>query len=244
MSKSRVVTAVFMILLAFSASASKRRAVRSPSAVVVPGDCHAFGFVAPGTVATYVTHTPDGDVNFTITWISDTATETHTTQKVTTPQGNADAETFLHGHVVGNLRALDSFDLTTTMTVPVIGKLVTEVEVDFVPALVSGPADGWCVGNTWNVPPVQQTITVRSISGVTTNTVTTIASEGEVLAVGDSIVVPAGTFNTVKYRGAILGSSNSVQTAITWVSMEQNIVVRQDTLDAAGNVTSTTLLTH
>jgi hypothetical protein len=241
----RVLVAVFMILLAFSASAARRRAVRSPSAPVInPGGCHTFGFVQAGLVATYVTHTPDGDVNFTITYISDTATLTHTTQKVSTPQGNADAETFLHGNVVGNLRSLDSFELTTTMTVPVIGKIVTEVDVDFVPALLAGPLGGWCVGNTWTVPPVQETITVRSVGGTTVNTVTTVASQGEVLAVGETIVVPAGQFDTVKYKGVLVGSSNNVQPAITWVSMEHNIVVRQDTLDAAGNVTTTTLLTH
>ncbi|HYI07706.1 MAG TPA: hypothetical protein VEK57_01435 [Thermoanaerobaculia bacterium] len=242
----RVLIAVFTLLLAFSASAAKRRAVRSPSAPVVnPGGCHTFGFVEAGTEATYVTHTPDADVHFTITWISDTATETHTTQKVSTPQGNADVETFLYGHTVGNLRSLDAIDLTTTITVPILGKVVTEVEIDFVPGLVSGPAAGWCVGNTWDVPPVQETITVRSISGTTVNTVTTVASQGVVLAVGLPITVPAGTFNTVQYKGVLVGSANNdVQPAITWVSMEHNIVVRQDTLDAAGNVTTTTLLTN
>lgn len=245
MSKSRVLTVVFMILLAFSASAAKRRAVRAPAAPVVnPPDCHEFGFVEAGTEGTYVTHTPDGDVNFVITWISDTATQTHTTQKVQTPQGAADVETFLHGHVVGNLRALDSIDLTTTITVPVIGKVVTEVELDFVPALVAGPADGWCVGKTWNVPPVQETITVRSIGGTTVNTVTTVASQGEVLAVDQTMVVPAGSFQTVKYKGVLVGSSNNtVSPAITWVSMDDAVVVRQDTLDAAGNVTTSTILT-
>lgn len=234
---------VLAVLLAFSASAQKRRSVRSPGVAAPPtGQCHTFGFVRAGLEATYVTTTPGGDVHFVITYISDNATGAHTTQKVTTPQGTADVETFIESRVVGLLRSLDHIDLTTTMTVPILGKLTTDVEIDFVPGLVAGPAAGWCVDETWNVPPVTETITTRSLQGTTVNTVTTIASTGKVLAVGETVVTPAGSFQTVKYRGAIV-SDSSVQAAITWVSMEHNIVVKQDTVDAAGNVTSVTTLT-
>ena len=84
---------------------------------------------------------------------------------------------------------------------------------------------------------------MKSPQGTIPSIVTSIAAQGEVLAVADVITVPAGTFSTVKYKGVVV-SGSSVQTAITWVSMQKNIVVRQDTLDGAGNVTSTTVMTQ
>jgi hypothetical protein len=244
----RRVTSLFVLSLCISVSAEAQKRRSAPSPVNAPppvgGDCHEFGLVTPGLKATYHSEAQGGNADFTITWISDTLTQTKTTQVVTTAQGTADVETTLDGEVVGNLRALKHIDLKTSMTVPVIGKVTTEVEIDFVPSLVAGPAEGWCVGNTWTVARVTETITTRT-PGLPTQTqvVTTIASTGEVLAVGETITVPAGTFETVKYRGAIV-SSTSVQTAITWVSMEHDIVVKQDTIDGGGTVTSTTTLTN
>jgi hypothetical protein len=245
MSRPRLLAVVALALfIVIPAEAQKRRAVRSNPGTTPPpqGNCHTFGLVAPGTKASYRSDAPGGVVTFTITWISDTPTQTKTTQKVTANNTTSDAETVLDGEVVGNLRALKHFNLKVSSTVPVLGKVTTETDVTFTPSLVAGPAQGWCVGNTWTVPPVTEQIVVKSPQGTFPTTVTTIASTGEVLAVGESVTVPGGTFNTVKHRGSIL-SGSSVQTAITWTSMQHNIVVRQDTIDAGGAVTSTTVLT-
>jgi hypothetical protein len=69
-----------------------------------------------------------------------------------------------------------------------------------------------------------------------------VASQGEVLAVGDMVTVPAGTFATVKYRGVYF-ANNTIQTSITWTSMDHAIVVKQDSFDPATgvNVTATQL---
>ena len=236
--------AALAVFIVIPAEAQKRRAVRSNPGTPPPQQtCHTFGLVAPGTQASYLSTAPGGNVTFTITWISDTPTQTKTTQKVNANGTISDAETVLDGEIVGNLRALKHFNLKTSSTIPILGKVTTETDVSFAPSLVQGPAAGWCVGTTWNVPPVTETIVVKSPQGTFPSMVTTIASTGEVLAVGESLTVPGGTFNTVKYRGSIL-SGSSVQTAITWVSMEQNIVVRQDTIDGTGAVTSTTVLTQ
>jgi hypothetical protein len=237
------VAALALFVVIPSAEAQKRRAVRSnPGTPPSQGTCHTFGLVAGGTKASYLSTAPGGNVTFTITWISDTPTQTKTTQKVNSNGTISDAETVLDGELVGALRALKHFNLKVSSTVPILGKLTTETDVTFTPSLVSGPAQGWCVGNTWAIPAVMEQITVKSTQGTFPSTVTTIASTGEVLAVGESITVDGGTFNTVKYRGAIV-SGSSVQTAITWVSMQHNIVVRQDTVDGAGALTSTTVLT-
>jgi hypothetical protein len=236
---------VLSLVAATPALAAKRRAARSAPAAVAPptGSCHTFGLVRAGLKATYRATGQGGDADFTITWITDTPTFTHTTQKIVTPQATTDAETRLDGEIVGNLRALKHFNVKTSTIVPFLGAVTTDTDVDFVPSLVQGPAAGWCVGNTWTVSPVTETIVTRSSAGTQQQVVTTIASTGEVLAVGAALTLPGvGTFQTVKYRGATVAGT-SVQTAVTWVSMEHNIVVRQDTLDAAGNVTGTQRLT-
>lgn len=243
MSRLRLPAVVALALfIVVPAEAQRRRAVRSnPGTPSSSNTCHTFGLVKAGTKASYLTNAPGGDVTFTITWISDTPTQTRTTQTVHANGTVSDAETVLDGEVIGSLRALKRFNIKVSTTVPVLGKLTTETDVTFTPSLVAGPAQGWCVGNTWTIPAVTEHITVKSPQGTIPSMVTTIASTGEVLAVGESLTVPGGTFNTVKYKGVVI-SGSSVQTAITWVSMEHNIVVRQDTLDGAGAVTSTTKL--
>ena len=238
-SKRITLIAALLVSLAIPVQAAKRRSVNAPGGNAQK--CHVFGLVTAGTVATYLTNAQGGDVNFEITYISETPTQLKTKQKVQTAQGNADVETVIDGEVVGNLRGIKHIKVTGKTVVPVLGTLTTETELDFVPSLISGPAEGWCTGAKWTVSPVTETITVRSPGGNFTNTVTTVASEGEVLAVGEMLSVPAGDFRTVKYRGVIIAGDNP-QPAITWVSMERNVVVKQDTLDAAGNVTSVTRL--
>jgi hypothetical protein len=238
-----------MALLALPLAASgRRRTVRKTPAVGVPtnpgGDCHTFGLVKSGLKATYLSTTSNGSAAYTITYISDTPTQTKTTQVVSTPQGNADAVTTIDGEVVGLLRGMKHIDVSTSITVPILGKVTTEVDVDFTPSLVLGPAEGWCVGKTWNVAPVTETVVTKApLQTPITNIMTTVGGTGEVLAVGENVTVPAGVFKTVKYRG-VLVANNSVQPAITWASMDHSIVVKQQSLDpVTGAVTTNTELT-
>lgn len=233
------------VLLVAPLEAQRRRAVRSAGPVTPPaGTCHTFNFVRAGLKATYLTTQASGNANFVVTYIFDNSSQTKTTQVTTTSQGTSNAETLIDTEVFGaNLRGIKKINVKASQNVPVLGTVTIETDITFVPSLTGGPAAGWCVGNTWSIPAVTETITTKgSPVPLPPQIITTIASTGEVLAVGESLTVPAGTFNTVKYRGALV-SGSSVQTAITWISMADNIVVRQDTIDAGGNVTSTTNLT-
>ncbi len=239
-----LVVSSFALLMVVSAEGQRRRAVRhTPAAgVVTPGPCHTFALVRPGLKASYLSTTPNGSATYTITYISDTPTQSKTTQVVSTPQGNANAVTTIDGEVVGLLRGMKHIDISTSITLPVVGTMTTEIDIDFVPSLILGPAAGWCVGNTWSVAPVTETIVTKApfVLPVTT-VVTTIGGDGEVLAVGEMATVPAGTFRTVKYRGVSF-ANNTTQESITWVSMDHSIVVKQDSFDGNGvNVTATQL---
>lgn len=238
------VLAVAVLMVPTAEAGPKRRAVgKSPVKSAPTGQCHTFGFVRAGQKATYLSTTPTGSATYTITWISDTATQTKTTQVVSTPQGNANAVTTIDGEVVGNLRGMKHIDVTTSITVPVIGTLTTEVDIDFVPSLVLGPAAGWCVGNTWNVAPVTETIVTKApFATPVTQIVTTIGGQGEVLAVGDNVTAAGRTFPCVKYRSVTL-VNNTVQESITWTSMELAIVIKQQAFDANGTLVTDTILT-
>ena len=232
---------ILCLLFVSNGEAQRRRSVRSPAAAVT-GQCHSFDFVRPGLKATYVTTSPGGNANYTVIYIYDNSAQTKTTQVVTTSVGTSDVETIIDSEVFGPLRGIRHINVKGSHTVPVLGKVTIETDISFVPALTVGPVDGWCVGNTWSIPPVTETIVTKMPGAAPPpQIITTIGATGEVLAVGESMTVPAGTFQTVKYRGALV-SGSSVETAIAWISMADNIVVRQDTVDASGTVKSTTTL--
>jgi len=238
-----LVVSSFALLMVVSAEGRQRGVRKTPAVgVVTPGACHTFALVRPGLKASYLSTTPNGSATYTITYISDTPTQSKTTQVVSTPQGNANAVTTIDGEVSGLLRGMKHIDITTSITLPVVGTMTTEVDIDFVPSLILGPAAGWCVGNTWSVAPVTETVVTKApfVTPVTT-IVTTIGGDGEVLAVGEMVTVPAGTFRTVKYRGVTF-ANDTTQDSITWTSMDHSIVVKQDSFDANGvNVTATQL---
>ena len=240
-----LVVSLFALLMVVSAEAGpRRRAVgKAPSLSAPSGPCHTFGFVQAGLQASYLSTTPNGSATYTITYIFDNATQTKTTQNVSTPQGTATAVTTIDGEVVGLLRGMKHIDVQTSLTVPVLGTVTTEVDIDFVPSLVLGPAEGWCVGEKWDVAPVTETITTKAPFVLpVTNIVTTIGGQGEVLAVRDIVTAAGRTFETVKYRG-ITFVNNTVQESITWTSMEEAIVVKQQAFDANGAIVTDTILT-
>lgn len=236
--------AMLMVLaLALPAFGAKRRAVKAPANPVSSGgDCVTFNPVQPGLKASY--SAPQG-VTYTITYISDSATQTKTTQHVVTPQATADAETRLDWEQIPNAtityRAMKHLYTKVTTPVPFLGNQVIETDIDFVPSYITGPESGYCVGTTWHTPQSNETVTVKSIAGTQVTTGTAIAFDGEVLAI-ENITVPAGTFKTVKVKGATVTDSG-VQRSIQWLSPDYSITVKQETYDDAGNLTGTVLLT-
>jgi hypothetical protein len=239
--------ALFALVFPADAFAAKRRSVR-PGAIggTNPGGggggCHTFGLVRAGLKATYKTTSNSGNVDFIVTYISDTGSQVKTKQDVTAPTGKAVADTTIDFETVSaSLRATKHVEVKTTVTTPI--NLTTTVDMTFAPSLVYGPAAGWCAGATWSIPASTITSKVTtSFGGPPINNIsTTIASTGEVLAVGESVTVPAGTFQTVKYRGVVTTDSGA-SPAIVWIGMQDNILIRQDALDAGGNVVSQTQL--
>lgn len=240
----RVGLVVLLLAVSLNVSAQRRRAVRSPgTSAASGGDCVTFGSPRIGMKASYLTTSPSGNVTYQVTYVSESATEARTTQKVQTPQGNADVETrmdFETVHTSFDLRALKKLNVKSTTSAAGF-PFVIETEIDFVPSMILGPVSGWCEGATWTVPATTETIRVTSIAGPQISTQTTIAFEAEVLSVDETITTPAGTFRCVKARGYQISGTNAAPT-ISWNSVEHYITVRQETLDASGAVSQVTEL--
>lgn len=235
--------ALILVLALDASAAARRRSVRAPGGSAPnTGNCITYGSPRIGMKASYLTTSAQGNVTFTVIYVSETPTQARTTQKVQTPQGSSDAETRMDFETVPasfDLRALKHLYVKST-TVAAGFPITIETDIDFVPSMVLGPASGWCVGAKWTVPSTTQTIQVRSFAGPQTTTQTTTSSEGEVLAIED-VTTPAGTFRCLKYRG-MTASANGASRTIAWNSVEHYITVRQEEVDANGNVTQVTTL--
>lgn len=258
--RNRMVLSVFALVLVSTlfvqdAAAQRRRAVRPSRPRAVTGPCHTYGFVPAGLKAAYRTTSPgQPDVTFEITYVSDTAALSKFTQKVNVPNvGTADAETTIeYEPLAGGLRAVTDLELKASMSVSGF-KITIDSDSTFVPSLTWGPGAQWCQGATWTIPATTVTTTTTTSPGGTQSAIsTTLAGTGQVLAVYDTISVTAGSFQTVKYRGVNANSScpagsttctSGIVPVNVWLWKTHPIVVRQDSLDASGNVTSTTVLT-
>jgi hypothetical protein len=228
------------------AQARRRRAVAPPTTAAPGGGCVEYKAVRPGMKASYLATSPSGNVTYTITYISDSPTLTHTTQKVQAPTGNADAETRLqYDKVPGatyDLRALRHLYTKVVTAVPFLGSVSVETDIDFVPSWVVGPFEGYCAGVKWTVPPSTETITVRSPAGTNVTTQTTIATEGEVLSTNDVVKTSIGDFTCIKLKTYTIVDGKP-QLAINWNSIEHAITVKQEAYDDNGNIVTSVIIT-
>jgi hypothetical protein len=227
------------------AQARRRRAVAPPS-TAAPTNCVEYKAVRPGMKASYAATAPGGNSTYTITYISDSPTETRTTQKVQTPQATADGETRLQFDKVPgatyDLRALRHLYTKVTTAVPFLGSVSVETDIDFVPSFVVGPFEGYCAGVKWTVPPSTETITVRSPAGTNVMTQTTIAAEGEVLSVDDVVKTSIGDFTCIKLKTYTIVDGKP-QLTIAWNSIEHAITVKQEAYDENGNIVTSVIIT-
>jgi len=226
-----------------AAAASRRRSVKAPAPAAPTGQCVNYGSPRIGMKASYLTTSPGGNVTYQVTYLADTTTQARTTQKVQAPTGNADVETTMDFETVKaafDLRAVKHMNVKGTTSAGGFA-FTLETDINFVPSMVLGPIGGWCQGAKWSVPATTETIRVNSIAGQQLTTQTTIAYEGEVLDTNAMVTTPAGTFRCIKTKG-LTPSSSSTDRTIAWNSVDYYITVRQETVDASGNVTSVTEL--
>jgi len=96
----------------------------------------------------------------------------------------------------------------------------------FQPGLIAEPAFRACAGQSWQIPPVTATFK----SGQTNTSASTPAGTLKIVAVHESVTVPAGTFDTVHY------SRTSQSTDEYWKSIEQGVIVKHTATLPVGTV--------
>jgi len=108
-----------------------------------------------------------------------------------------------------------------------------ENTVTFQPARIGDPASRACSGRTWSMPPVAVS-TVGSQGGSSETTLD--PGTGRVIAVGESVTVPAGTFKTVHYEKISDGAHGHVVES-AWVSVADGVGVKYTHHGPAGLAT-------
>jgi hypothetical protein len=98
------------------------------------------------------------------------------------------------------------------------------------PGLVEGPGFRVCRGKQWTVPTVQVTTTATPVR-VSSNA--SFSGTGEVLSIQESIAVPAGTFDTVRFKQT-LNSPQGPIVQTTWRAIKKGVNVRWEYTTAAG----------
>lgn len=148
--------------------------------------------------------------------INSTTTATSTYELLDAPAG------YLSVSKVEQSSSVSGFSITSTTT--------------FSPAWVTGPALDWCEGESWVRPAVTQSTTSNVAPSVTGPTAT---GNGQVLAVRESLTVPAGTFETVHYWMFYTGQGSQAGTSSEYWLDGNGLTVRQLEYDAAGALVAT-----
>lgn len=206
--------------------------------------CVSVPLVASGAHITWqISGTQEGqtlsgtiDTHYNSVSTTQAVTDTDSTVTVAGVAASTHSLTTQHYHIDNNLLYVERLDVTATATVFGFPVSTTSV-VEFSPAQLAGPAQVYCLNQTWTSPAVTQTTTVNGQQTVNSSPVLT----GVVEAINESITSPAGSFNTVRTRVAT-SADNSV--THQWLSTSNGQLIRQTTHAANGTLISTTEATQ
>jgi hypothetical protein len=176
------------------------------------GDCVTIGKPDPSTAYVYQHRESTGGVT-EVTQQWEEVTETGSRVRVT--RGASVQVQVTQHHVVDDVSVLDSMATTsggaTSRTV-------------FRPGAVGDPAFRACAGRTWRIPAV--TATYASVQGASASAATN-AGTMKIVAVRESITVPAGRFDTVHYTRT-LGTPAGQSIDEYWKSIDYGVIVRHN----------------
>ena len=181
------------------------------------GDCVAIG--RPKRSATYVYQHSESNGKVTeSTTIWESVTDTGSRARTSGPAG-VNVQVNEH-HVTDDVAVLDK-----TTKLDAKGGVMDSTA--FRPGLVSDPAFRACAGRSWPIPSV--TATYRSAQA--NASAPTPSGTLRIVAVRERVIVPAGTFDTVRYV------RTSQSTDEYWKSIEHGVVVKHIATLPKGTVT-------
>jgi hypothetical protein len=215
--------------------------VPAPPSVTPPnngGTCVNVPFVRAGLKATYRITDSSGVWTMVTTVTADGASQRKQTDHAVNSGGTSDIDSTFSFTMQSNLRLITR-SVSNATTVAAGFPILVTTDSTFNPAMTLGPVTEFCSGATWPIPATTQTIVIGGTFPGPTTTVNRPAATGSVMAINESLTVPAGTFNTVKYHGVDGATDSNIQSTNVWVSIADGIMVKEQNLDANGNVKTT-----
>jgi hypothetical protein len=204
--------------------------------------CVTVAHIAAGRKASYrVT----GAENFTMatTWLTDTDTSASETSLTRTSAGDSTIDTTYTYSVQNGLRALTR-SISNAKTSAAGFDILVTTDSTFSSPMIIGPVSNWCSDTKWSNPAIVHTVVLGGTFPGPTTLINRPAADGFVIAVNETITVAAGTFNTIHYRGVQGRTDAKVQKSNVWLSINDGVLVKEDDLDAGGNVQTVVELTN
>ncbi len=206
-----------LVLIATVATVAASAVARSAIVAGQAPNCVTIGAPRPNLAFTYRYSDTQGSTEFTNRWEEFTATGS---RLVTTRSGaNAGSSTYVSRHsVVDDLFVLESSTATGTD-----GGGPFRNSMTYQPAAMGDPAFRVCEGRTWTIPAVG--VTSQSMRGQFSSR--TDPGTIRIVAIRESVTVPAGTFQTVRYTKTMNSGRGQVLDEF-WKSIEHGVTVKRN----------------
>ena len=206
------------------------------------GNCTPVNYPDEGTVVDYNLSMNFISSNMSITTLfassSSLSTITEIVSSVSGFEMTSTTDSLFLYETIDDYTYQTSVDITATTSIPGANSTQSvSSNTTYSPSLMLSPASQWCEEQSWVRAAVNQTVTTTdSISGTNSYTAPQPATTNTVNSISEIIIVPAGTFTTVKAISVI--DSNPDMTGITWVDVNTGNIIKQETWDESNTLIS------
>jgi hypothetical protein len=214
---------VFAVLLAGSLQLLMAAAAPPQAAAVASVNCVAIGAPKPTLNFTYRYADTSTSSDYTNRWDQFSPTGS---RLITTRTGaNAGQSTYVSKHQVVD----DTFVLEASTSVGTDANGTFNNSMTYSPGAIGDPAYKACEGKTWKIAPVNATM--KSLQG--SFSVKTDPGTMTIIAIHESMTVPAGTFDTVHYMKT-MNSGRGQLVDEFWKSIEHGVTVKRNSRQPGG----------
>ena len=188
-----------------------------------PTNCVALGSPKPAVLFSYRYADTTGATDYTNQWKQFSATGS----ELVTMRVNG-LSTYSSKHTVANdVFVLESSSASGTDPAGPFSNTMT-----YTPGAIGDPAFKACAGQKWQIPVVSAT----SASARGTFTFKTDPGAMTIVSINESVTVPAGTFNTVRYTKTMNSGRGQVFDEF-WKSIEHGVTVKRNSTQPGGVAT-------
>ena len=207
-------------VLSFTSAPMPTAASPDQAAAVATADCVTIGAPKPSVSYTYRYTDTTTSTEYTNQWVQFSATGS---ELITTRVNGRSTYNSRHS-VADDVFVLESSAASGTDPSGPFANAMT-----YKPGAIGDPAYRACVGKTWTIAAVNAT----SKSGQGSFSVRTDPGTMQIVAVRESVTVPAGTFSTVRYTKTMNSGRGQVFDEF-WKSIEHGVTVKRNSAQPGG----------